>query len=246
MEKTTSNFRNGPSRSKGLPQKPLQFQPLNDGLGFHPFSEGLPYTPVTKPNNGRPLAQGTGAVSAGQPTFAPIPRLASATPKMAPQAIKTAQAAPSPQIPSVAEELARSHANSNDFSYLLRRIWAFVFDTSLNFMIIGAGIFAALWKQGVPADAFLNSGVLLVAGAFAAFFSWALITSQEIAFGASIGKRLFGLNISASASKILIRAMLFVPLSILGGVGLLVAIFHPRRSCLHDIMAGAEPTDHWK
>ena len=60
------------------PQKPLQFSPINDGLGFHPFSDGLPYAPIGKSVAPSPAprptpapAMGTGAVSAGKPRFVP-------------------------------------------------------------------------------------------------------------------------------------------------------------------------------
>lgn len=74
LDKTGRKPAKPESMSEKETRNSLQFQPLTEGLGFHPFSDGLPYTPVRKgqkPAPPRPIQpMGTGAETAGPPTFA--------------------------------------------------------------------------------------------------------------------------------------------------------------------------------
>jgi hypothetical protein len=61
-------------------EKPIEFKALTDGLGFHPFSNGLPYAPITPQGTPKPAPKpnfesGSGAYSAGRPTFVTTQRV---------------------------------------------------------------------------------------------------------------------------------------------------------------------------
>jgi len=89
----------------------------------------------------------------------------------------------------------------------------------------------------------INPGIVLIAGLFLAFFNWAITTAEEVAFGTSIGKRLFGLAIQGSASAIFLRAFFFLPSTCFGGIGILWALFDRRRRCWHDLVVDLQPIE---
>jgi uncharacterized RDD family membrane protein YckC len=132
--------------------------------------------------------------------------------------------------------------NPYGFSYSLKRIFAFVIDASLSTGLgIGALCFG-LWKQGLSPSLLTHVGVVWVTTLFLVFFGWALLTAQEIAFGTSLGKRLFGLHLSGTTSSALLRALVFLP-SLLLGLGVLWGLFDSKKRCWHDLAAGIQPDE---
>ncbi len=207
--------------------QPLEFQALSKGLGFHPFSEGLPYSPQKTPGSShsqKSFARGTGAVMAGPPTFAP------AFFRNPPQAAESLVLAP-PQIEKV--ELG--------FTYLLARISAFFIDLSFSLLFCGVGLAGAFWKQEIPLNVLMNSGLFVLSVVFVALAHWLILTVQEVIFHTSLGKRVFGLVLSGNTSQIILRALLFFPSFVLGGVGIAWALLDSEKRCWHDRVCGLQP-----
>ena len=206
----------------------IQFKPLNEGLGFHPFSEGLPYSPSSKTRQSpAKTITGTGAIAAGAPSFSrTIPQISQ----------------PKPAVPvTFPAEPVPVKNTRNGFAYLCRRVSAYLFDSIINLALCGIALGWALWKQNIQPDFFLNPEVGSALLLFMMFFNWALITAQEIAFGSSTGKRLFGLKIPGPVSMLLLRSFLFLVGFSFCGVGLLWAIFDRDRRCWHDLATGMQP-----
>jgi hypothetical protein len=89
----------------------------------------------------------------------------------------------------------------------------------------------------------MNPGIVMISVLFFVLFSWALITAQEIAFGTSVGKRVFGLMINGSTSAIFLRAFFFLPSIGFCGVGLLWSLFDKRKRCWHDVVVNVQPIE---
>ena len=231
---------------------PIKFQPITQGLGFHPFSDGLPYAPVSKtpqkpsqkvkaaplepplapPPRRAPLPSGTGAVAAGPATFAYPQKL------VAKRVTKTA--APVAIAPVTNPEFPEAALGA---LYVSKRVLAFLFDSILNSGLLGMGLGLSLMHQGIAPDLLVNPGVLLVAVLFFTLFNWAVITAQEIAFGTSLGKRIFGLSLPGNAGAILIRALFFIPSFGFCGAGLLWCLIDGRRRCWHDLASQVQPQE---
>lgn len=241
-------------KEQGRESPQLYFKPINEGLGFHPFSDGLPYAPVSKKSR----SNGVGATAAGTPLFAKtLPKIAPAPkPEPTPQslglgvgnipvasAVLAPAAAPAPQpqnsLPTVAEVL--SQASTYGMGYVTRRILAHLLDTGLNLGLCAAGLSAVMLKQDLSPDLLLSPGVALGAVLFVLFFNWSLIASQEIAFGTSFGKRMFGLAIPGGTTTLIFRSILFLPSIGLCGLGLLWSLFDGQKRCWHDLATGVQP-----
>jgi uncharacterized RDD family membrane protein YckC len=78
---------------------------------------------------------------------------------------------------------------------------------------------------------------------FFTLFNWALVTAQEIAFGTTIGKRIFGLMIQGNTSAIFLRAFFFLPSLGFCGIGLLWSLFDRRKRCWHDVVVNVQPIE---
>lgn len=259
-----------PQRSTG--RKPgLSFEPLSEGLGFHPFSDGLPYAPVGKtPNVAKNSAAqpAAGALAAGLPGYAPppprIPRIQAPRVPVAAASQPAHHAAPAPRAPQpfshpqfhhrpaaqivTAETLAAGISPellepSLGFGYMLKRVLAYLVDSAFNLSLCAGALSFALWRQDLSPELLINPGIVLVAGLFLGFFNWAITTAEEVAFGTSIGKRLFGLAIQGGASAIFLRAFFFLPSACFGGIGLLWALFDRRRRCWHDLVVDLQPIE---
>lgn len=225
----------------------VKFTALTQGLGFHPFSDGLPYAPVTKtqvtPAHPRPkagnIASGTGAVAAGPPSFArvsvPIAPPAAVVPTITP--VKPQPTIALPENPVIAA------ASKYGFFYLLKRTLAYVLDSFINVTLCIGALGFVLWKQQIQSDLLITPSVILLLGLFLVGFNWALVTAQEVAFGTSIGKRLFGLVLRGSVSAIFLRAFFFLPSVGFSGVGLIWSIFNRRRRCWHDSVVDLQPEE---
>jgi hypothetical protein len=237
----------------------IQFKPITDGLGFHPFSDGLPYAPVSKRSLAKPvpapsgqmagpparppgapfapkapgMMMGTGAVAAGAPTFVP-PRVN--VPVARPAALTPAPAPSIVPAPSALED-------RYGWLYLLKRVCAFAIDTGLNLTLAGSALSLALWHEDVSPELVLSGNLWLVGGAFLVFINWALILAQELAFGTTIGKRIFGLAVIGSAAALFVRAFFLLPGLAFGGLGVLWAALDRRKRCWHDRIAGIQPIE---
>jgi uncharacterized RDD family membrane protein YckC len=248
----------------------LEFKPITEGLGFHPFADGLPYAPVSKTAASQkpadpavrqttaPAAQpmGTGAVAAGvarpvrfpQPATGPTKPMGTgavaAGPAIPVRSQPTVRAKPAPQVaaPTQARTPSVEVTETFGFGYLMERIAAFTLDTALILSGLAAGTSFYLSTYAVPSGREMNSQdlayILLVVGSL----HWALMTFQEVAFGTTIGKRIFGLRIPGSAAAVFLRSFFFVPSLLFGGLGLLTAVFDKRRRCLHDLIADVQPS----
>ncbi len=228
------------------PGETLNFRPLHDGLGFHPFSDGLPYAPITKTPTSR---TGTGATLAGpiqvspqilaRPTAIPAGHQTfpmRTAPRTREQIIST------PNTPAASPAL--KHAQENfGFVYLLKRIFAYAFDSVLNFSLTVIGLGAALWATQIQLDSALTNDSVFLGLLFVLCFHWALVTAQEVAFGTTVGKRIFGLTLRGSASAIFLRAFFFLPSLGFCGVGLLWAAFDSKKRCWHDAAADLQPVE---
>jgi hypothetical protein len=129
------------------------------------------------------------------------------------------------------------------FGYLFKRMFAYLIDSLFNLGLCAGALSAALWKQDLSPELLLTPGIILVASLFLSFFNWAITTAEEVAFGTSIGKRLFGLAIQGSASAIFLRAFFFIPSVCFGGIGLVWSLFDRRRRCWHDLVVDLQPME---
>jgi hypothetical protein len=211
-------------------EKEIQFKALSDGLGFHPFANGLPYSPPTgktQPEEKKPdFSKGTGAYSAGRPSFV-YPKAPAAK----------------PAAPAVAPKPLLQTDQTLGFEYLLKRVLSFMVDSFLNILLSSAILGFCLWSQSNNFDFMMNSGVLVISACFLLFFNWAMITSQEILFHTSIGKKLFGLRLQGSLGAILGRAVLFIPSAAFFGLGVIWAAFNKDRVTWYDAATGIQPKE---
>ena len=160
-------------------EKTIEFKALTDGLGFHPFSNGLPYAPVSpnaspkatpKPN----FESGSGAYSAGRPTFINPQKV------VTPQKVQVPRAQAQPQVQIQTPLLQVEHHYG--FEYIARRFLAYFVDSFLN-MSLGAGaMFLVLWKQENNLESLLNPSILIVSIVFLIFFNWAIFTAKKSRF----------------------------------------------------------------
>lgn len=218
--------------------EPLEFKPLSSGLGFHPFSNGLPYTPkagtpVAPPSIDRPeFRNGTGATAAGMPRFAPPPKRPM-PPASAPAAVTSA---PSASYASPETE------NRPGFGYLLSRALAYSVDTLLNTFLTFIGLcFAFGGFRYSTVRQLLTPEMLILAAVGIMVLNWALITSQEILFHTTFGKKVFGLELKGRPTQILLRAVLFVPSAMCLGLGIFWSLFDSKRACWHDRASNVQP-----
>jgi uncharacterized RDD family membrane protein YckC len=129
------------------------------------------------------------------------------------------------------------------FFYSLKRVCAYVLDSFLNTALLATGLSFGLLNQDMSPDMLFNPGVILASFFFAALFNWAIMSAEEVAFGTTIGKRVFGLALQAKTSAIFLRALLFLPSTAFCGAGLLWAIFDSRRRCWHDVVVDLQPIE---
>ncbi len=205
----------------------IQFKPLSTGLGFHPFSDGLPYAPQSK-NPQVARATGSGAVSAGPPTFQfPKPE----APAKAHAATAAKPVAPLSVVPAFG------------WSYLPRRVFAFAFDLLVQSSIIAIGASYYFWEQDIRPEVLLNPSVGFVVALFLALGNWALITLQETFIGTTLGKWLFGLTLGGTIGHRFLRAFFFLPSVGFLGLGVLWSVVDRRKRCWHDWVADLQPMD---
>jgi uncharacterized RDD family membrane protein YckC len=127
--------------------------------------------------------------------------------------------------------------------YLIKRIFAYLFDSIINISLCVAAFILAMLRLNLNPDSLLNPNIVLLPVIFLFVFNWALITAQEVAFGTSLGKRVFGLALNGSAAVTFLRAFFFIPSLGFCGVGLLWALFDRKKRCWHDVAADLQPIE---
>jgi hypothetical protein len=220
-------------------KKEIQFKALTDGLGFHPFANGLPYAPNPTKN----YSQGSGAYSAGQPSFVtpktPAPRPATPSYTQPLRQLARAQTSVAPQAP---QNLLQNTAHFG-FEYVMKRFLAYFVDSFLNTFMGGTVLGLCLWKQTNSFDFMMNPGILAISALFLLFFNWAIITAQEVALHTSLGKKFFGLKLEGSLGAILARALLFIPSIAILGLGSLWCLLDKNRRSWYDLATGVQPKE---
>jgi hypothetical protein len=189
----------------------ISFKPLHDGMGFHPFSEGLPYAPTAPtvtPNHQR----GTGALSAGTPSFS-TPK----TTRQIQQQNVQSTIAEKPVIQATSPALTQSILRKRFFAYLLDTVVHLGFWIAINLIAIFAFQFEL--------DGALLEKNWLGFTLFFIFSQWFFIAMQEMLFENSIGKLFFGLEFKRNrhsffASSLLLRSIVFMIGALSAGLGL--------------------------
>jgi uncharacterized RDD family membrane protein YckC len=243
------------------PSKPkITFKPLTPGLGFNQFSDHLPYGPAgssqqvgaivppqktqTTTSIARAAAQaaGSGAVSAGPATFV-MPSPSSPSRPLVKQAPRVAPKEEVETPVRYALQGLSTEESQYGMTYLIKRTLAYLIDSFLNLTLCAAALSAALWRQDVNPDMLLNDGVVVISVLFILAFNWALIVAQEIAFGTSLGKKVFGLALEGTTWSLLIRSLLFILSVAFCGVGLFWSLIDSKRRCWHDLVSGNQPIE---
>jgi len=244
---------------------PVRFQPLTDGLGFHPFADGLPYAPAGKANASSPTT-GTGAVAAGRPQFVyPSPAVTAAAQTASRAAVPTLPTLGSSvdeTVDRIRRELesiqtgrieqARTNAAQiqalrsglrieHSIGYSLERAFAFLLDSAFNLSICASILSTALISTDLENLKDLSPTAMIAVASFLFLCNWALLTAQEVAFGTTIGKRIFGLHLDGNGVECFVRSLFFIPSLLFGGFGILIAIFDSRKRCWHDRMTKLQP-----
>ena len=129
------------------------------------------------------------------------------------------------------------------FLYILKRSLAFILDLALVSGLCVTAFGWTLWRQKIPATSLVSPDLALLFFTFLAVFSWAMIVAQELAFGTTVGKRIFGLVLIGSPAAIFLRAFFFLPSAGFAGIGLLWSLFDEHRRCWHDLASEVQPTE---
>jgi uncharacterized RDD family membrane protein YckC len=159
-----------------------------------------------------------------------------------PVATPQPQAAPAP-TPATSTSMASFAEPVFGFAYVFKRCFAYLIDTALNTALSAAGLSMVLVNQDIKPELLMNPGIVMISALFFVLFNWSLITAQEIAFGSSVGKRIFGLAIRGTTSAIFLRAFFFLPSAGFCGLGLIWALFDKRKRCWHDLVVNVQPIE---
>lgn len=223
----------------------INFKPLTDGLGFHPFADGLPYAPANK----KPTSTtGTGAVSAGRPQFSyPVTSAVRSTPvdvtaEKIRRELEAIQTQRNDQARVMAARVQKPIEVTYGYSYSFERIFAYLLDSAFNLSICASILSVALISTDLNSIQEISSAAMITVGVFLFICNWALLAAQEVAFGTTIGKRIFGLKLDGTGVQCLIRSLLFLPALLSCGLGILTAVFDSRKRCWHDRMTQIQPS----
>ncbi|MBS1962246.1 MAG: RDD family protein [Bdellovibrionales bacterium] len=245
----------------------LGFHPFADGLPYAPAGKSANPSNASLPS----APMGTGAVAAGRPQFVyPSPAVTAAA-KVASRAtapvprLPTMGSSVDETVDRIRRELesiqhdridqARANAaevkalqsglrHSHGLGYVFERSFAYILDSAFNLSVCASILSTALISTDLDNLNALSSGAMLTVAGFLFLCNWALIAAQEVAFGTTIGKRIFGLRLDGNGFECFIRALFFLPSLFFGGLGLLVALFDARKRCWHDRMTKLQP-EHW-
>lgn len=245
----------------------MNFRPITEGLGFHPFSNGLPYEPSSKagqspsPNSAtkRPLPTSS-AKSSHPPKSMTLPLGQSITntgmskERMSPKGVSASTSIsttplkerslknltyPSPAA-AADNEKAKTEVQVPTW-VLVDRFVAYSIDLTLMTLVALSTISIGLFRANIDPMLFAKKEFILALGLYAFFFSWALITAQEIIFSTSIGKRMFRISIHGDPSKLFFRSVGFLLSISLFGLGLWSGFLSKRKLCFHDILSKIAP-----
>ncbi|MBI3535781.1 MAG: RDD family protein [Deltaproteobacteria bacterium] len=195
----------------------IQFKPINNGLGFHPFSEGLPYTPAQKTFPKPP------------PRFV-LPVVTKKPPQPITQPIQT--------------QKVDLKIYPFGFFYLIKRVFAYILDSTINILISTMVISYILLRHGFDLNVLTTTPTILILFLFfIALLNWTFITVQEVALGTSLGKHFFGLKLAGKPGQIFLRAFFFNLSFWFCGLGLLWAIFKKDKKCWHDVATMLQPLE---
>ena len=242
-------FFNNPARpsplhaSKSFPTRP----------SFHSISQAAPHsTPQAAPQTG-PRASAETATSVGAQTYyGATPQATTFSGAVAAGASTFAQPAntkpsrisvPVVQQPAVAPTSVQSQPAPVGVIYVFQRLIAYCLDLGINLFLAVTGFCAILIIYQIKLDLISNPTGLMLILLFSIVFHWTLMTAQEVVFGTTIGKKLFRLKLVGSELRIVMRSLLFIPSLLLGGLGLLPAIFGSKHRGLHDSISGITPVN---
>lgn len=230
----------------------VNFKAISAGLGFHPFADGLPYAPVTQaprakqapratqsapsfpimPPSTKPM--GTGAVMAGMPRVAPsivVPRVQ----KVVPLAVQ-----PQPTFYS-SVPAPGTVPDERGIFFVTKRLIAYGIDQVLASAFCLFALGSVLIQQRLNwGELFANPVVIAIAAGFLFLLNWAVIATQEMGFGTSVGKKILGLRLTGSVGAVMVRSIFFLCSVGFLGIGILWAAFNRRRLCWHDLASGSE------
>lgn len=229
------------------PDDKLQFKPLTPGLGFHPFSDGLPYAPVSK---AKTPTTGTGAISAGMPKPV-LPK--SPAPSLIPQRIAPQVHVPvaTPSAPPIKtltiepdHDLApRREQTPPGLGYLFKRLVAFLVDLSIHGVASLSAFYLSALQWDAPVEVFSDPHIVRLAFIGVAAFHWFSTLLQELLFQSTMGKSLFHMRLDGTVMRRFARALLFLPSLLLGGIGVLWALFDPKKRTLYDRWSNVQPRE---
>jgi hypothetical protein len=129
------------------------------------------------------------------------------------------------------------------FAYLLRRSFAFVVDAVTNTTLCALALGGVAIRLDMGWESFSSANLIALSALFLIMFNWAVITAQEVVFGTTLGKRMFGLVLRGETSAIFLRAFFFLASLVFGGLGIVWAIFDRRRRCWHDHAVDVQPIE---
>jgi uncharacterized RDD family membrane protein YckC len=245
----------------------LGFHPFSDGLPYAPMSKTqtskatpssgsgavvagpASFVPPTRPSAVTAGANAAAAARSQAPRISvPVARSTAPQPQSLLQKSQPQQKTSTTPKPAVQQRLevsglAAQLEPSFGIGYLIKRLFAYLLDTSFNLALCSGALSLALWKQDLSPELLLNPGIVLIAILFLAVFNWAITTAQEVAFGTSIGKRIFGLALNGGTSAVFLRAFFFLPSICFGGLGLIWALFDRRKRCWHDMVVDLQPIE---
>lgn len=255
---------NSPNHSK---EPEIKFKPINEGLGFHPFSDGLPYAsqnqtqlkskaiskddyskkqlpPKTQTLNPYPFtANSGGAWAAGSPTFVnPNSPLTQTQKNLINQSLKNLPKSFTSEIEAKKSPLEETQLGEHfGAGYLFSRLAAYIVDSTFNLTLSATILSFALIRTDLEVLRESSEVSLILSGIFLYLCNWAAITGQEIAFGSSLGKKVFGLKLKGTGSDVFIRAVSFIPSQLFFGFGILACLFDEKNRGWHDRFSRSQP-----
>lgn len=219
----------------------LDFQAITKGLGFHPprQKEEL-YSSL---RNVLESASSSQAIQRIQqvPSLPGVPKTQIPS---RPKEIKkeTIVAAPEPASDVPVLE-TQPFQQSLGHLYLCKRMFAFVLDCAFNTSLCFGALFLASTQLGIDPSRLWTMDMAPMLVAFLLFFNWSVIAAQEIAFYTSVGKKMMGLMIEGTPSALFLRAFFFWVSVGAAGLGLILALFHPKKRTLHDSLVDVQPIE---
>lgn len=216
----------------------IRFKPLTEGLGINHFADGLPYSPASKSlKNQRPTRAAAGTPPPVMRATMPngdfdLARLTSA--------VEAAVAARE----GAADAEASAHSVPLPAGWG-RRSLAFAADMLLLSVLFGTIILSAFRFNGFDFPAIIAgpqaAQILLPLGLFYVVFYFGYFLVQEVSWGRTVGKALFGARIQyRSPLAALGRAFCFPVSTLPLGIGLLWYFFDARRRCWHDVICDTD------